>query len=116
MNQNEAISNALRRAILAAPITRYAMAKRLGIQQSTLSRFINRQRGLPLELVDRLGELLGLRLVADPAHELPAGGESKPKTEATTNTETAAKTKAGAKARATTKTGAKSSKAARKGR
>ena len=112
MNQNEAISNALRRAILAAPITRYAMAKRLGIQQSTLSRFINRQRGLPLELVDRLGELLGLRLVADPAHELPAGGESKPKSETTTET----KTKAGDKARAATKTEAKSSKAARKGR
>ena len=117
MNQNyEPITEVLRRAMQSAPITVYAMSKRLGVRQSTLSRFVNRQRGLSLELLDRLGELLGLRLVVDPAHELPAGAESKSKTEATTNTETAAKTKAGAKARATTKTGAKSSKAARKGR
>ena len=111
MNQNyEPITEVLRRAMQSAPITVYAMSKRLGVRQSTLSRFVNRQRGLSLELLDRLGELLGLRLVVDPAHELPAGGESKLKTEATT------KTKAVAKARAATKTEAKSSKAARKGR
>lgn len=65
--QRETLSQQLRRAILEAPITRYRMAKELGIHASTLSRFVNGERGLPLELIDRLGELLGLRLMVDGA-------------------------------------------------
>ena len=64
--KRERISDQLRRAILTADITRYRMSKELGIHQATLSRFVHGERGIPLELIDKLGELLGLRLVVDP--------------------------------------------------
>jgi len=63
--QSERISDQLRRAILSAPMNCNQMSERLGIHRATLSRFVNGKRGLPLELIDHIGELLGLRLVVD---------------------------------------------------
>ena len=56
------ISGQLRAAILAAPVTRYRIAKETEISASVLSRFVNGKSGLDLPTVDRLCEYLGLEL------------------------------------------------------
>lgn len=86
--QRERISDQLRQAILSAPLNCNQLSGRLGIHRSTLSRFVNGERGLPLELIDHIGELLGLRLVVDGNPEAtikqapsePAGRRSTPST------------------------------------
>ena len=44
-------------------MSRYAIAKALGIAESTMSRFVNGKGGLSMEYVDKLAELLGLHIV-----------------------------------------------------
>lgn len=56
-------TDAIRKAILEAPITRYDLAKRLDVSQGTLSDFVNRKHGIGSELLDRVAKELGLRLV-----------------------------------------------------
>ena len=80
--RNERISDQLRRAILSAPLNCNQLSLRLGIHRATLSRFVNGKRGLPLELIDDIGELLGLRLVVDgnpAAMAEPTSGERSSK-------------------------------------
>lgn len=57
------ISDDLRRAIESSGLTRYRIAKDTGLSQSLLSRFVSGERGLSLEAIDKIGTLLGLRLV-----------------------------------------------------
>ena len=59
------ISDQLRRVILDCGQTRYAICKATGIGQDVLSRFIHGERGLSMEVLDTLGDYLGLRIVAD---------------------------------------------------
>jgi hypothetical protein len=66
-------SDELRAAIESSEMTRYAMAKLTGIPQSQLSRFVHRQSGLAIENIDKLCDLLDLRLVG------PAKRKVKPK-------------------------------------
>ena len=47
-------------------MSRYAIAKALGVAESTMSRFVNGKGGLSMEYLDRLGELLGLHVVVRP--------------------------------------------------
>ena len=42
--------------------TRYQIAKELGIDQATISRFMSGERGLTLKVVDRLCALLDLEI------------------------------------------------------
>ena len=58
------VSDQLRAAIDAAPISRYRLAKLTGLDQALLSRFLYGQCGLSLESVDLLCEALGLELKA----------------------------------------------------
>ena len=58
------LSEQLRTAIDASEMSRYAIAKAIELDQSVLSRFMAGKSGLAFETIDRLGELLGLRLVA----------------------------------------------------
>ncbi|MFG0291715.1 MAG: helix-turn-helix domain-containing protein [Phycisphaerales bacterium JB050] len=44
----------------AAGVSEYAIAKRLGIAQSTLSRWVTRENDMNSELLARLCELLGI--------------------------------------------------------
>jgi plasmid maintenance system antidote protein VapI len=60
-----ALSQQLRDAIDASGMSRYRICKEIGLAESTMSRFMAGRRGLALTTVDRLGEVLGLRLVAD---------------------------------------------------
>ena len=57
------LSDQFRRAVDASGMTRYRIAKELGIAESTMSRFMSGDRGLSLEYLDRLAELLDLKLV-----------------------------------------------------
>lgn len=57
-----------------AGMSRYAIAKAIDLDQSTLSRFMSGKAGLALATVDRLGELLGLELVAT---KKPAKGKGR---------------------------------------
>jgi transcriptional regulator with XRE-family HTH domain len=52
----------LRRVILDCGETRYSLAQRMGIAESTLSRFMNGSRGLSMEVLDRLFDALNLEI------------------------------------------------------
>jgi transcriptional regulator with XRE-family HTH domain len=56
------LSERLRQAIRDCGESRYALSKRTGIDQSTLTRFMSGERGLRLDVVDVLAEALGLEL------------------------------------------------------
>jgi len=56
------LSDQLRRAIETCGKTRYAIFKETGIGQDTLSLFVNGKRGVSMDVLDRLGEYLGLEL------------------------------------------------------
>ena len=56
------LSEQLRQAIRDCGESRYALSKRTGIDQSTLTRFMSGERGLRLDVVDVLADVLGLEL------------------------------------------------------
>ena len=58
------ISQQLREAINASGLSRYRICKEIGLPESTMSHFMAGDCGLALATVDRLGELLGLKIVA----------------------------------------------------
>jgi len=62
MKKRERFSDQLRRAVQQSDLTRYQISKQTGIDQSILSRFVNRGAGLSMESVDKLVDCLGLRL------------------------------------------------------
>jgi ribosome-binding protein aMBF1 (putative translation factor) len=57
------LSDQLRAAIDASGMSRYAVAKAISLDQSTMSRFMSGKSGLAVETIDKLGRLLGLKLV-----------------------------------------------------
>jgi len=65
------VSEVLRAAITTAPVTRYRIAKDLGIGQSVLSRFL---AGAQMDgnRIDRVAAYLGLRLVSDKGRKAKA--------------------------------------------
>jgi hypothetical protein len=58
-------SDQLRAAIAGSGLTRYAIAKVTGIHQSQLSRFMVGERGLSIEGIVKICELIGARLVVE---------------------------------------------------
>ena len=60
------LSEQVRKAINSAGVTRYRIAQEAGIEESTLSRFVNGERGLSLAVLARLADYLGLELSARP--------------------------------------------------
>jgi transcriptional regulator with XRE-family HTH domain len=59
------MTDQIRQAIDDSGLTRYRIAQDTGIDESTLGKFYNAQRGMSLENLDRLCEYLGLRIVMD---------------------------------------------------
>jgi len=57
------VSTALKKALRKSELTPYAIAKETGIQRDVLTRFLNGERGLQLETVDRLAKFFGLDIV-----------------------------------------------------
>jgi transcriptional regulator with XRE-family HTH domain len=56
------VSDRIREAIEKADVTRYRIAQETGIEESALSRFMSRERGLSMEALDALAEFFGLEL------------------------------------------------------
>lgn len=62
MSKKPNLSEQVRKAIETAGVTRYRIAKETNVSEATLSRFMSRERGLTLKVLDRLTEYLGLQL------------------------------------------------------
>jgi transcriptional regulator with XRE-family HTH domain len=56
------LSDQIRRAVDASGMSRYRIAKDLGIAESTISRFMSGKGGLSMEYIDALADLLGLNV------------------------------------------------------
>jgi plasmid maintenance system antidote protein VapI len=56
------ISEQLRDLIAKSDLSAYELAEASGVDRSVLSRFINGKRSITLDTVDRLAEVLKLRL------------------------------------------------------
>ena len=67
------ISEQLREAIDASGMSRYRICKEIGLGESTMSHFMAGDCGLQLSTIDRLGELLGLRIVAETTPQAEKG-------------------------------------------
>ena len=63
MTKPKTLSDQIRAAIEASPMTRYRICQELDFSQAVMSRFMSHKCGLSLETVDRLGELLMLEVV-----------------------------------------------------
>jgi predicted transcriptional regulator len=59
---SESFTEQLRRSIRESGMSRYAIWKATGIAQSTLSGFMSGRRGLSLDSLDRLFDLLRLTI------------------------------------------------------
>ena len=59
------ISQQLRQAIDASGMSRYRICKEIGLPESTMSHFMAGDCGLQLSTIDRLGKLLGLKIMAE---------------------------------------------------
>lgn len=57
------LSDSIRAAIRECGMTRYQIAKRTGVTQGTLSRFMRGQNALTLTTLDKLAAVLRLELV-----------------------------------------------------
>lgn len=57
------ISEQLRDAIRSAGVSRYRIAKEIGVTEALLSRFMNGVAGLGQNTIDKIGEYLDLELV-----------------------------------------------------
>ncbi len=72
------LSEQLQRAINASGKSRYEIAKETGISQSTLSRFVNGERGLTIAALDTLAAFLDLHITTRPSEfSGPADGQRK---------------------------------------
>jgi hypothetical protein len=64
-------SDELRRAVDDCGLSRYRLCKELGIAESTLSRFMLRERGLTMKCLDRLAALLDLHVARGAPGRVP---------------------------------------------
>ena len=65
MPRKAILSDQIRKAIDQADMTRYRICKLADIDQPSMSRFMAGKAGLSMERLDRLGQVLGLRIVAE---------------------------------------------------
>jgi plasmid maintenance system antidote protein VapI len=61
--KSKTLSDEIRAAVDSSGMSRYAIAKALGIAESTMSRFMSQKGGLSMEYIDRLATLLDLHIV-----------------------------------------------------
>lgn len=57
------LSRAIRTAIEGSALSRYEIAKRSGVTEASLSRFMNGKVGLSVESIEKLAPVLGLQIV-----------------------------------------------------
>lgn len=61
----EKLTDQLRRIVAESGKSLGQITRDTGIDKSALSRFVNGERGLSMEALDKIGEYLGLRFAAD---------------------------------------------------
>ena len=72
--QRASLSDELRQAIERSGLSRYSIWQQTGIYQGSLSKFMDGERGLGLESIDKLADLLGLHIcTADAKQSRPKG-------------------------------------------
>lgn len=72
--QRPSLSVELRQAIERSGLSRYGIWQQTGIDQGSLSKFIDGERGLSIESIDKIAELLGLHIcTADAKRSRPKG-------------------------------------------
>jgi hypothetical protein len=71
--QRLSLSDELRQAIERSGVSRYGIWQQTGIDQGSLSKFMDGERGLGIESIDKLADLLGLHIVAKPEPRRPKG-------------------------------------------
>ena len=64
-SERKKLTATIRAAIKGSGLSRYEIAKRAGIEESTLSRFMNAKASLSLDTIELLAPVLGLRIVAN---------------------------------------------------
>jgi hypothetical protein len=65
MKKKIPLTEQVRQAIENCGQTRYRIAQETGISEVTLCRFASGERGLSMQALDKAGEYLGLRIVAE---------------------------------------------------
>ena len=63
--KREFLSDQLRSLIEDGPLSRYEISKRSGVDASQLLRFVHGTGRLTTDSLDKVGDVLGLRIVAD---------------------------------------------------
>jgi len=72
--QRLSLSDQLRQAIERSGVSRYSIWQQTGIDQGSLSKFMDGERGLSIESIDKLADLLGLHIcTADAERRRPKG-------------------------------------------
>ena len=71
--QRLSLSDELRQAVERSGVSRYSIWQQTGIDQGSLSKFMDGERGLGMESIDKLADLLGLHIVAKPEERRPKG-------------------------------------------
>ena len=72
--QRLSLSDELRQAIERSGVSRYSIWQQTGIDQGSLSKFMDGERGLGIESIDKLADLLGLHIcAADAKRSRPKG-------------------------------------------
>ena len=72
--QRLSLSDELRQAVEQSEVSRYSIWQQTGIDQGTLSKFMAGDRGLSIESIDKLADLLGLHIcTADAERSRPKG-------------------------------------------
>ena len=66
---HESFSDQIRRAINFVRASRYWICKHIKVDQSTMSRFMNGKGGLSMDVLDRLAELLALKITGSSKQE-----------------------------------------------
>ncbi len=59
---SNALTDQIREAVKHSELTHYEICRRTGINKASMSRFVNGHGGLSLAHLDKLAELLGLRI------------------------------------------------------
>ena len=70
------LSDELRQAIERSGVSRYSIWQQTGIDQGSLSKFMDGERGLGMESIDKLAALLGLHICSADAERRRSKGRS----------------------------------------
>ena len=74
--QRLSLSDELRQAVERSGVSRYGIWQQTGIDQGSLSKFMDGERGLGMESIDKLADLLGLHICSADAERRRSKGRS----------------------------------------